>query len=401
MMDKREHLFFRHLAQTSSSPLIIEADHAEGVYITDIHGKKYLDMVAGISVSHLGHRHPAIMDAIHKQLDRHLHLMVYGEFIQQSQTEYAMEISRHLPGQLDAVYFVNSGSEAVEGALKLAKRFTGRFEIVSFRNAYHGSAAGALSVLGSEYFKRAFRPLVPDIRFLDFNQPDQLDQITHKTAGVIVEPVQGEAGVIFPEDHYLDKLKARCNETGALLIFDEVQTGFGRIGDLFAFQQFDVIPDILVLGKALGGGLPLGAFISSGRIMKTLTHNPELGHITTFGGHPLSCAAGLGALRFMDSSAILNTIQEKGNLVRGKMKHSLIREVRGDGLFFAIDLDDRDISRKVGTEALNRGIITDWFLFRDQAFRISPPLTITDEELARGCDLFLETMDDVLHGRIS
>ncbi|HHJ09560.1 MAG TPA: aspartate aminotransferase family protein [Bacteroidetes bacterium] len=400
-MDTHKQLFFRYLAQTSSSPLIIEADHAEGVYITDIHGKKYIDMVAGISVSHLGHKHPAIMNAIQKQLDRHLHLMVYGEFIQEAQTVYAMEISRHLPEQLDSVYFVNSGSEAVEGALKLVKRFTGRFEIVSFRNAYHGSTAGALSVMGNEHFKRPFRPLIPDIRFLDFNQPEQLEQITNKTAGVIVEPVQGEAGVIFPQDKYLKKLRTRCDETGALLIFDEVQTGFGRIGDMFAFQQFDVIPDILVLGKALGGGLPLGAFISSGRIMKTLTQDPELGHITTFGGNPLSCAAGLGALKFLDSSRILNTVREKGNLIREKMNHPLIREVRGDGLFFAIDLDDSGISHKVGTAALNRGVITDWFLFRDQAFRISPPLTITDKELATGCDLFLETMDDVQHGRIS
>ncbi len=400
-MDTRKHPFFRYVAQTSSSPLVIEAAHAEGVYITDIHGKRYMDMVAGISVSHLGHRHPAVMEAIRKQLDKHLHLMVYGEFIQQSQTDYAVAISKHLPSPLETVYFVNSGSEAVEGALKLAKRFTGRFEIVSYHNAYHGSTAGALSVLGDETFKRPFRPLPPDIRFLDFNRPEQLEQISRKTACVIIEPVQGEAGVILPENDYLKQLRARCDETGALLVFDEVQTAFGRTGTLFAFEHYGVVPDILVLGKALGGGLPLGAFVASREIMETLTHDPGLGHITTFGGHPLSCAAGLAALNYLDSSGLLKTIPEKETLVREKMKHPLIREVRGEGLFFAIDLGDSALSRKTGEEALKRGVITDWFLFRDEAFRISPPLTITPEELAHGCDIFLKTLDDVRHGRIS
>lgn len=399
-MDMENHPFYRYVAQTSASPLVIEADHAEGVYITDIHGKKYMDMVAGISVSHLGHKHPAIMEAIRKQLDRHLHLMVYGEFIQQTQTDYAMEICRHLPEQLNKVYFVNSGSEAVEGALKLARRYTGRFEIVGFRNAYHGGTAGALSMLGDEHFKRPFRPLLPGIRFLDFNHPEQLKQITHKTAAVIVEPVQGEAGIIFPEPGYLEALLQRCKETDTLLLFDEVQTGFGRIGEMFAFQRFNVVPDILILGKALGGGLPLGAFISSGEIMDSLSHDPELGHITTFGGHPLSCAAGLGALKFLDSSGILNTVRNKGELVREKMNHPFIKEVRGDGLYFAIDLDNAELARQVGREALKRGAITDWFLFRSQAFRISPPLTITEKELARGCDIFLETMDDIQHGKV-
>ncbi len=398
-MNSSENPFSRHIARTSESPLFIDADHAKGVYIYDTHGKKYIDMVAGISVNHLGHLHPSVTKAIREQLEDHLHLMVYGEFSQKSQTGYAVELSRHLPEKLDNVYFVNSGSEAVEGALKLAKRFTGRFEIVSFRNAYHGSTAGAMSVLGSEYFKRAFRPLVPGIRFLDFNQTEQLEQITNQTACVIIEPVQGEAGVIFPQPGYLQTLRARCDETGTLLLFDEVQTGFGRIGDLFAFQHFQVTPDILILGKALGGGLPLGAFISSEKIMESLSHDPELGHITTFGGNPLSCAAGLGALRYLDSSGILDTVHKKESLIKEKMKHPLIRGVRGKGLFFAIDMENHALTEKVVRRALRNGVISDIFLFRNQAFRISPPLIITEEELIKGCDIFLESMDDVLRNK--
>ena len=394
-MKEREHLFRRHVAVTSPEPLYLRAVSASGVWITDDQGRRYLDMVAGISVSNLGHGHPAVREAVCRQADRHLHLMVYGDFDQDPQTAYAAALASRLPESLNQVYFVNSGSEAIEGALKTARRYTGRYEIVTFRNAYHGSTMGALSVMGSDRYTRAYRPLVPGVRMIDFNDTAGLERITKKTACVLVEPVQGEGGVILPEAGFLEALRRRCDETGALLLYDEVQTGFGRLGELFAFMKYGVVPDILVVAKAMGGGLPLGAFISSPAILSSLTHHPPLGHITTFGGHPLSCAAGLAAWEELLSSDIMKKIPGKEKIIRKKMVHPLIREVRGTGLLFAVDLPDAGLPDKLVRLALKNGVITDWFLFREQAFRISPPLTITDEELEKGCDLLLETLDEI------
>lgn len=394
-MNDRDRLFNRHVAQTSPDPLYIKAASAEGVWITDDEGRRYLDFVAGISVSNLGHGHPAIKEAIRRQTDKYLHLMVYGEFEQEPQTAYAAALASRLPDSLSVVYFVTSGSEAIEGALKVARRYTGRYDVITFNNAYHGGTAGALSVMGSDRLTRAYRPLVPGVKRIGFNDPAGLELITPRTACVLVEPVQGEAGVILPATGYLEALRQRCDETGTLLLFDEVQTGFGRVGELFAFQKYGITPDILILAKAMGGGLPLGAFIASPAIMETLTHHPELGHITTFGGHPLSCAAGLAAWEYLLSSEILKTLPEKEKIIRGKMKHPLIRETRGTGLLFAIDLTDPALADRTVRLAKEKGVISDWFLFRDEAFRISPPLTITREELEKGCDLLLETLEEV------
>ncbi len=398
-MKENKILFNRHVARTSPDPLYLKVASAEGIWITDDQGRRYMDLVAGISVSNLGHGHPVVKEAIHRQTEKYLHLMVYGEFDQEPQTAYASALASRLPESLSVVYFVTSGSEAIEGALKTARRYTGRYETITFRGAYHGGTAGALSVMGSDRLTRAYRPLVPGVKRIDFNDPAGLEMITQKTACVLVEPVQGEAGVILPEPGYLEALRQRCNETGALLLFDEVQTGFGRLGELFAFLKYGVIPDILILAKAMGGGLPLGAFIASPAIMNTLTHNPELGHITTFGGHPLSCAAGLAAWEYLLSSGLMKTIPRKEEIIRKKMKHSLIREVRGTGLLFAIDLTDPSLADRTVRLALEKGVISDWFLFRDEAFRISPPLTISNEELIKGCDLLLETLEEVGKGK--
>jgi acetylornithine/succinyldiaminopimelate/putrescine aminotransferase len=394
-MEARDQLFKRHVAQTSPDPLYIKISSARGVWITDDAGRRYLDFVAGISVSNLGHGHPAVTEAIKRQADDYLHLMVYGEFDQAPQTAYAVSLAARLPASLSKVYFVTSGSEAVEGALKAARRYTGRYETITFRNAYHGGTAGAMSVMGHDRFTRAYRPLVPGVRMIDFNDFSALEMITRRTACVIVEPVQGEAGVILPAPGYLEALRQRCDETGALLLYDEVQTGFGRLGDLFAFMKYGVAPDILILAKALGGGLPLGAFIASPEIMDTLSHHPSLGHITTFGGHPLSCAAGLAAWEYLLSSDLLSTLPRKEEIIRQKMKHPLIKETRGTGLLFAIDMTRPELLDKTVRRALEKGVISDWFLFREEAFRISPPLTITEEELEKGCDILLETLDEV------
>ncbi|NOY37925.1 MAG: aspartate aminotransferase family protein [Chlorobi bacterium] len=388
--------YFTFLAGTTKNPVHLHVDRAKGVYLYDNKGRRYLDMIAGISVNNLGHNHPAIVSAVREQLDKFLHVMVYGDLTGQTQVDLARELAGHLPGKLRKIYFVNSGSEAIEGALKLSRRFTGRHEWIAFRKAYHGSTMGALSVMGGEYFKRAFRPLVPGTRFLDFNDPDQLNAITDKTAAVLVEPVQGEAGIILPEKGYLEAVRQRCDETGTLLIFDEVQTGFGRTGEMFAFQKYKVQPDILVLAKALGGGLPLGAFISSSPIMETLTYNPELGHITTFGGHPLSCAAGLASLRILSTELPVFQIAKKAKIIRDIFSnHPLIKEVRGTGLLFAIDTGTSGILDKFVRRSLHNGLITDFFLFDDSSFRISPPLTISEEELTFGCRLMLQTLEEV------
>lgn len=387
--------FLRHLAQTSDSPLGLEITRAEGNYLFDIDGKKYLDLISGISVSNFGHSNPSINQAIKDQIDKHLHLMVYGEYIQSPQVNYAHQLSTLLPEQLDTIYFVNSGSEAVETALKLAKKVSRETEIISFYKAYHGSTHGALSIMGDEYYKQAFRPLLPDIKFIQFNAADQLNQITSSTACVIVEPIQGEAGVIVPQSDFLKKLRKHCDKTNTLLIFDEIQTGFGRTGSMFAFQKYGVTPDILVLAKALGGGMPLGAVISSNELLNSFRNNPILGHITTFGGHPVSCAAGIAALDILNDGNILHGIQEKSLQFKKLLKHKDIQEVRGEGLLLACQLKDSEQVKKVIKECIKNGLIIDGFLFCDSAFRIAPPLTIEHNEINEACEIINQAIEKV------
>ncbi len=384
--------FHNHLAQTSDMPMELEIVSADGNYQYDSQGKKYLDLISGIAVSNLGHNHSAIKKAITTQLDSHLHLMVYGEFIQSPQVKLAKALSEILPENLSTVFFINSGSEAVEGALKLAKRFTRRTEMISCKNAYHGATHGALSIIGSEEWKNSFRPLLPDIKQILFNHWEDLSWITDKTACVIIEPVQGEAGVRIGNVYYLEALRKKCDETGTLLIFDEIQSGFGRTGKFFAFEHFGVIPDILLLGKALGGGMPLGAFISSKEIMDSLQTNPVLGHITTFGGHPLSCAASLAALEILKTEKWISEAEEKGNLFKELLVHPEIIEVRGIGLMIAVEMRDFDFVQKVIRKCIENGLITDWFLFCDNSLRIAPPLTITNEEIRSACAIILQSL---------
>jgi acetylornithine/N-succinyldiaminopimelate aminotransferase len=385
-------LFFRHLAQTSETPLALEIEKANGIYLYDTSGKKYIDLLSGISVSSTGHRHPAVIKAIHEQLDKYLHLMVYGEYIQSPQVKLAEALVKILPPSLSSVYFVNSGTEATEGALKLAKRYTGRTEIIAFKNAYHGSTHGSLSVMGCEDFKQAYRPLLPNIRFIEFNKIKDLENISQKTACVIAETIQGEAGVIIPDIKFMKELRRRCNETGALLILDEVQAGMGRTGKMFAFEHYGIIPDILTLAKSFGGGMPLGAFISSNEIMKTLTNNPPLGHITTFGGHPVSCAAALANLKVILDENLHLKSELKGNLFLKLLKHPKIKKVRSKGLLIAIEFNDEKTNQKAIAACLKKGVITDWFLFAPHCMRIAPPLIITDEEIKYSCKIILESV---------
>ena len=393
-MTERE-LFFRYLGLPSHQPLGLEIDHAEGIYIYDVSGKKYLDLVSGISVSNLGHRHPAIIHAIEDQLKKYLHLNVYGEFIQSPQVKLAQKLVSVLPHNLDSVFLVNSGSEAIEGAMKLAKRYTGRTEVVAFHNAYHGSTQGALSIVGNEILKNAFRPLIPDIRFLEFNNFGDLENISKKTACVIAETIQAEAGIILPEQGFLESLHAKCKEAGALLIIDDVQMGFGRTGRLFSFEHFDFVPDILVLAKAMGGGMPAGAFIASKEIMDTLASHPELGHITTFGGHPVCCAAALASLEILLSGDLIPQVEKKGAILEKQISsHPMIKNIRRKGLIFGIEINDRGKRNKLTEIMLRNGIIIDWFLFHPCTFRIAPPLTITEEECRSAGDLVIKSLNE-------
>ena len=389
-MSKSEDYFFEHQAQTTPFPLGIEVDHAEGVYIHAKDGKSYMDMVAGIAVTNIGHRHPKVVQAIKDQVDQYMHVMVYGEYKQSPQYLFAKKLNDVLPEELSMTYFVNSGTEANEAALKLTKRVTGRTELVAFKKSYHGSTHGSLSVTGNENKKYAFRPFLPGVTFLDFNQTDQLDQITENTAAVIIEVIQGDAGVRIPELAYLKALRERCDETGAQLIFDEIQTGFGRTGKLFAFEHYGITPDILTIGKAIGGGMPMGAMISSKEKMLMLTDNPMLGHITTFGGHPVNCAAGLANLEVLTSEINWNEVEEKGAYLEQKLQHSLVKEIRRKGLMYAIDLDSFDRVKTVVDYCLENGVLTFWFLSTDYAFRLSPPLTITYEEIDKACQVIQE-----------
>ncbi len=380
-------LFFKHVAQTSSSPLGINIHRAEGVVLfskqgEDLPDKEYIDLISGVSVSNVGHSNREVIDAVKDQLDKFSHLMVYGEFIQKPQVEHAQLLTSVLPASLDCVYYVNSGSEANEAALKLAKRATGRREIISCFNAYHGSTHGALSLMSEESFKNAFRPLLPGVSHIVFNDIDSLSAITCATAAVIVEPIQGEGGVQIATQGFMEALRDRCDQTGALLIFDEIQTGFGRTGKMFAFEHYGVTPDILTLAKALGGGLPLGALVASSDLMKLWQSNPVLGHITTFGGHPVSCAAALAALKILLREDWVYQVEQKGErFVRGLCEHPAVKQIRCSGLLIAVDLKDAKRAYDILYLLLDEGVITDWFLFQPTSFRIAPPLCISNEEI--------------------
>ncbi len=395
MISQRQ-LFLQHVGQTSDFPLQLEVERAEGIYMYDRTGKSYIDLISGVSVSNIGHLHPEVVKAVKNQVDKYMHLMVYGEYVQAPQVEFAKQLSDLLPEKLNSTYFVNSGSEAIEGALKLAKRYTGRSEIISFKNAYHGSTHGALSVMGNEEFKNSFRPLLPDIKFINFNSVEDIEQISDKTACVLVETVQGEAGIRLPEDGYLKKLRERCDDHGVILVFDEIQTGFGRTGTLFAFQKYNVLPDIFTIAKGMGGGMPIGAFVSSNEIMSSFKTNPILGHITTFGGHPVSCAAAKASLNTLIAEDIISKVEHKGKLFKRYLNHSGIKEIRGDGLFMAVELSDFNQVKKVIDIAITKGLVTDWFLFHDSAFRIAPPLTISNVQIKEACDILNESITESL-----
>ncbi len=387
-------LFLRHVAQTSPFPLSLEVERAAGLYLYDTAGKRYLDLIAGIGVSSLGHCHPRVIAAAKAQLDRYLHTMVYGEYVLAPQVQLAARLTGLLPERLDSVYFVNSGAEATEGAMKLAKRYTGRAEIVACRYAYHGSTQGAASLMSPRDFTEPFLPLLPGIRHIEYNCAYCLRRITERTAAVIVETVQAEWGLRKPFDGYLQQLRRRCDEVGALLIFDEIQAGYGRTGSLFAFEQYDVVPDILLLAKGMGGGMPIGAFIAAREIMNTLTHDPVLGHITTFGGHPVSCAAALATLDTILEEKLAEQAPEKEALFRSLLHHPEIIELRSAGLWMAVEMRDFDFVQGVIGRCLSRGLVTDWFLFNNRSLRIAPPLIIGAEEIRWACGVILEAIEE-------
>jgi acetylornithine/succinyldiaminopimelate/putrescine aminotransferase len=385
-------VFLQHVAQTSTAPLALEIVKAEGCELTDVGGKKYIDLIGGISVANVGHRHPKVVAAIKDQADDYLHVMVYGEFVQSPQVRYAKLLTEHLPSSLNSVYFTNSGAEAVEGAMKLAKRATGRTEIVAFTNSYHGSTQGALSIIGDEYWRAAYRPLLPDVQHLKYGSFEGLKSITERTACVIAETVQAEAGVKAPTKEWIQALQNRCKEVGALFILDEIQAGFGRTGKLWGFEHFDIVPDILLLGKALGGGLPLGAFIAEKSLMDHLTDNPVLGHITTFGGHPLCCAAGKAAFEALLEGEMFEAANAKADLFRSLLVHPAIRSIYSFGLWMAVEFENFEQNKKVIDACIENGVLTDWFLFSSNCLRISPPLVITEEKIRQACSVILHAI---------
>jgi acetylornithine/succinyldiaminopimelate/putrescine aminotransferase len=388
--------FIQYQAQTSLYPLGMEVSHAIGSYIYDSNNKRYLDFVAGVSACSLGHQHPRVNQAIKDQLDLYSHVMVYGEYSQSPAVEYCKLMASLLPAPLDKTYLVNSGTEAIEGALKLARRVTGRSQLISCHNAYHGNTMGSLSVMGFEERKQVFRPLIPDVEFITFNNEADLEKITTKTAGILLETIQGGAGFIQPENDFLKKVRQRCDEVGALLILDEIQPGFGRTGKLFGFQNYDVIPDIVVMGKGMGGGMPVGAFTASTAMMDLLSHNPKLGHITTFGGHPVIAAACLATLKEITETSLMSDVLAKEKLFRSLLVHPLIEEVRGKGLMLAAMTKSADITNEVILKCQDRGLILFWLLFEGCAIRITPPLTISEEEIREGCAILLEVMDEII-----
>jgi acetylornithine/succinyldiaminopimelate/putrescine aminotransferase len=388
-------LFLQHVGQTSPTPLALNIVKAEGSKMWDAEGKTYIDLIAGISVCNIGHRHPAVVEAIKKQADDYLHIMVYGELVENPQVAYAKLLTDNLPASLNSVFYTASGTEATEGAMKLAKRFTGGSQMVSFKNSYHGSTQGALSLMGSEYWQQAFRPLLPDVLQLRYNNLKDLEQITERTAAVFAETIQAEAGVLSPENGWLTALRGRCTETGALLVLDEIQCGFGRNGTLWAFEQFDVVPDILLLGKAMGGGMPMGAFIADKKIMDTLTLNPVLGHINTFGGHPICCAAGLAAFKVLLDEKLVNGVKEKEQLFLSLLQHPLIKNINSRGLMIAVEFDSYETNKKVIDLLIEQGIFTDWFLFAAHALRIAPPLNIADDDIKVACGKILAVLNSL------
>ena len=395
MLTQRQ-LFLQHNAQTSTTPLLLEFVKAKGIYLYDSEGKKYMDLIAGIGVSNVGHCHDDVVNAVKQQAETYMHLMVYGEFVQSPQVNFAKALADVLPNTLNCTYFVNSGSEAVEGAMKLAKRYTNRTEIIACRNSYHGSTQGALSLMGNEEFKQAYRPLLPDISFIEFNKLSDLAKITTATAAVFIETIQGEAGIRVPSEKYLQALRKKCTDTGTLLIFDEIQCGFGRTGTLFAFEHFNIIPDVLLLAKGIGGGMPIGAFISSKEIMSVFSENPILGHITTFGGHPVSCAAGLATLNAILKEKLVADVNKKGELFKQLLQHSAIKEVRGKGLMLAVEFESYEINKAIIDACIADGIITDWFLHCSNSMRIAPPLIISKEEIEEACHIILRNINLVV-----
>ncbi|MCW3088739.1 MAG: aspartate aminotransferase family protein [Sediminibacterium sp.] len=388
-------LFLQHIAQTSTAPIGLEMVKAAGIHLWDVDGKQYVDMISGFSVCNIGHSHPAVVKAVQEQAAEYMHLIVYGEFIESPQTSYARLLTDHLPPSLNCVYFTNSGAEATEGAMKLAKRVTGRSKIIAFNNAYHGSTQGALSVMGDEYWRNAFRPLLPDVHHYNYNDPEVLKAIDSQTACVILETIQAESGITVPAGEWLQALRKKCDEHCVLLILDEIQAGFGRTGTLWAFEQFEIVPDILLLGKALGGGMPLGAFIASQKLMHTLTHDPVLGHITTFGGHPVSCAAGKAALEVLLAGNYMESVKPKEQLLRKSLVHPSILSMHSAGLWMSLQFSSAEINQAIIHRCIRNGLITDWFLFAPDRLRIAPPLIMTDTELEEMCQLVLKSIAEI------
>ena len=393
-MNQRQ-LFLQHVGQTSPTPLALEIVKAKGCTLIDVNGKEYIDLIGGISVCNVGHCHPKVVEAVKQQAEQYMHIMVYGELVEIPQVAYAKKLTEHLPLTLNSVFYTASGSEATEGAMKLAKRYTGRTQIVSFKNSYHGSTQGALSIMGDEYWRNAFRPLLPGVVQLNYNSFEDLEYITHQTACVIAETIQAEAGVLVPQNDWLKALRNRCTETGTLLVLDEIQCAFGRNGTLFAFEQFNVVPDILLLGKALGGGMPLGAFVADKKIMDSLTHDPVLGHINTFGGHPVCCAAGLAAFNVLLEEKLIDAVKEKEQLFLSLLHHSKIKAVRSCGLMMAVEFDSFETNKKIIDLLIEQGIFTDWFLFAANCLRIVPPLTISNEEIKMACLKIISILDTI------
>jgi len=395
MLTQRQ-LFLQHNAQTSPEPLLLEFVKAKGVYIYDQSGKKHLDLIAGIGVSNVGHCHPAVVDAIQKQAETYMHLMVYGEYVQSPQVNFAKALADILPPSLSCTYFLNSGTEAVEGAMKLAKRYTGRKGFIACKNAYHGSTQGAESLMESDFYSSGYGPFLPHVDFIEHNKIEDLEKITSKIAAVFIEPIQGEAGIRVAEQQYMDALRARCDATGTLLIFDEIQSGFGRSGKMFAFEHYHVVPDVLLLAKGIGGGMPIGAFISSLEIMSVLSHTPILGHMTTFGGHPVCCAAGLATLRTLVDQHIVDQVEEKGKLFKKLLKHPAIKEIRGKGLMLAVEFENFEVNKSIIDACILDGVLSDWFLHCSNSMRIAPPLIISEEEIEEACQIILKNINLVL-----
>ena len=388
-------IFLEHIGQTSPTPLALEIIKAEGCKLYDADGKEYIDLIGGISVCNVGHGNKKVIGAINKQINDYLHVMVNGELVLTPQTSYAKLLTENLPASLNSVFFTTSGTEATEGAMKLAKRYSGRTQIAAFDNSYHGSTQGSLSIMGSEYWRNAFRPLLPDVLHLTFNSFESLEEITGLTACVVAETIQAEAGVIVPDKQWIQALRKRCDDTGTLLILDEIQCGFGRNGSLWAFEQFNIMPDVLLLGKALGGGMPLGAFIADKKIMDYLTNNPVLGHINTFGGHPVCCAAGLAAMQYLLHEKLIDTVFEKEQLFLALLKSKKITAIRSAGLMMALEFKDFEENKKVIDTLIDNGVFTDWFLFAPECLRIVPPLTISNEEITFVCSVINHTLDSL------